>query len=462
MTISAINPTSGKIVNTTPEMNSSQVLSAIASTAQAFENWSTTSFAKRAQCMSNAAEILRQGAQPYAELMADEMGKPVREGRAEINKCADTCDYYAEYAESLLQPHTISLPDRQCVVSYQPLGVILAIMPWNFPFWQVFRFLIPTLMAGNVALLKHASNVPGCAIAIEEVIKKAGFPQDVFKNLLIKNTVVEHVIEHPAVRAVTLTGSTYAGRQVAAKAGSLAKKSVLELGGSDPYIILEDANLSQAVPICVNARLINSGQSCIAAKRFIVSESIQKEFEKQFVAIMQKAVMGNPRDEATQIGPQARIDLRDALHQQVQSSIEKGARCLLGGEIPSGPGAFYPPTVLTNVKPGMPAYDEELFGPVAAIIPVANEEEAIRVANDTIYGLGGAIFTANVMHGEEIATKHLQAGNIGVNIAVRSDARLPFGGIKSSGYGRELSEIGIKEFTNIKTVSVGRDLTAFF
>lgn len=328
-------------------------------------------------------------------------------------------------------------------------------MPWNFPFWQVFRFLIPTLMAGNVALLKHASNVPGCAIAIEEIIKTAGFPQDVFKNLQIKHTAVEYLIEHPAVRAVTLTGSTYAGQQVAAKAGSLAKKSVLELGGSDPYIILEDANLSKAVPICVNARLTNSGQSCIAAKRFIVAESIQKEFEKQFVAVMQKAVMGNPRDEATQIGPQARIDLRDALHQQVQSSIEKGARCLLGGEIPSGPGAFYPPTVLTNVKPGMPAYDEELFGPVAAIIPVANEAEAIQIANDTIYGLGGAIFTANVMHGEEIATKHLQAGNIGVNIAVKSDARLPFGGIKSSGYGRELSEIGIKEFTNIKTVSVG-------
>ncbi len=455
MTIDVINPTTGETINSYPEMNSAQILSTIASAAQAFEKWSTTSFTKRAQCMSNAAEVLRQGAQHYAELMADEMGKPIRDGRVEINKCADTCDYYAEHAETLLQSHTISLPDRQSVVSYQPLGIILAIMPWNFPFWQVFRFLIPTLMAGNVALLKHASNVPGCAITIEEVIKKAEFPQDVFKNLLIKSALVDSIIEHPAVRAVTLTGSTHAGQQVAAKAGSLAKKSVLELGGSDPYIILEDADLATAVPICANARLTNSGQSCIAAKRFIVHQSLKKEFEQQFVAAMQNVVMGNPRNETTQIGPQARIDLRDALHQQVAMSIKKGARCLLGGEIPSGPGAFYPPTVLTDVKPGMPAYDEELFGPVAAIISVANEDEAIQIANDTIYGLGGAVFTQNVIHGEEIATQYLQAGNIGVNIAVKSDARLPFGGIKSSGYGRELSEVGIKEFTNIKTVSVG-------
>ncbi len=455
MTIDAINPTNGKTINSYPEMSFTQIISAITSAAEAFENWSTTSFSQRARHIQSAGEILRQGAQQYAELMADEMGKPVRDGREEIIKCADTCDYYAEYAETFLQSHIISLPDRQSIVSYQPLGVILAIMPWNFPFWQVFRFLIPTLMAGNVALLKHASNVPGCAIAIEEVIKKAGFPTDVFKNLLIKSSAVDAVIEHPAVRAVTLTGSTHAGQQVAAKAGSLAKKSVLELGGSDPYIILEDANLSEAVPICVSARLTNSGQSCIAAKRFIVIESIQEEFEKQFVTIMQKMVMGNPREESTQIGPQARADLRDALHQQVKKSIEKGARCLLGGEIPCDPGAFYPPTVLTDVKPGMPAYDEELFGPVAAIISVADEDEAIRVANDTVYGLGGAIFTKNSIRGEEIATHRLQAGNIGVNIAVKSDARLPFGGIKASGYGRELSEIGIKEFTNIKVVSVG-------
>lgn len=455
MTIDAINPTTGNTINSYPEMSSAQILSALAAAEHAFESWSAASFAKRAQHMSNAGEILRQNAQQYAELMADEMGKPIRDGRVEIIKCADTCDYYAEHAETFLQSHIISLPDRQSIVSYQPLGIILAIMPWNFPFWQVFRFLIPTLMAGNVALLKHASNVPGCAVAIEEVIKIAGFPPDIFKNLPIRSSAVESVIEHPTVRAVTLTGSTEAGQKVAAIAGSLAKKSVLELGGSDPYIILQDANLSKAVPICVNTRLTNSGQSCIAAKRFIVIESIREEFEKQFVALMHKVVMGNPRDENTQIGPQARVDLRDALHQQVKKSIEKGARCLLGGEIPSGPGAFYPPTVLTNVKPDMPAYEEELFGPVAAIISVADEEEAIRVANDTIYGLGGAIFTKNVIRGEEIATYHLQAGNIGVNIAVKSDPHLPFGGIKASGYGRELSEVGIKEFTNIKTVSVG-------
>jgi succinate-semialdehyde dehydrogenase/glutarate-semialdehyde dehydrogenase len=454
MSLVATNPTTGQIIKTYTEMSQSEVHSAIALAAHAYQSWSTTLFCKRAELMSNAAELLRQRVQQYAELMADEMGKPVREGRAEIIKCADTCDYYAEHAETLLQPHAVTLPDRQCVISYQPIGVVLAVMPWNFPFWQVFRFLVPTLMAGNVGLLKHASNVPGCALAIEELIKNAGFPAGVLKNLMIGSAAVDTVIEHPAVRAVTLTGSTHAGQQVAAKAGSLAKKSVLELGGSDPYIILADADLAKAVPICVSTRLTNSGQSCVAAKRFIVLESVREAFEKQFVATMQQYVMGNPRDEATQIGPQSRADLREALHQQVKTSIQKGARCLLGGEIPSGPGAFYPPTVLSQVKPGMPAYDEELFGPVAAIISVADEAEAIRVANDTIYGLGGAVFTKNVAHGQEIATKYLQAGIVGVNAAVKSDARLPFGGIKASGYGRELSDAGIKEFVNIKTVCI--------
>ena len=454
MSLVATDPSNGKIVKTYAEMNSDDVRLAIESAATAFEGWSVTTFAERAKCMSGASEILRQRAQEFAELMAEEMGKPVRDGRMEVLKCADTCAYYAKHAETLLQPHTVTFPDKECVVSYQPIGVVLAIMPWNFPFWQVFRFLVPTLMAGNVALLKHASSVPGCALVIEELLIAAGFPAGVFRSLMIGSHAVAAVIEHPAVRAVTLTGSTEAGQKVAAKAGSHAKKSVLELGGSDPYVILADADLSKAVSICVNSRLTNSGQSCIAAKRFIVVESLREEFEQQFVEAMKQVVMGNPKDEATQIGPQARVDLRDALHKQVKTSIAKGARCLLGGEIPEGAGAFYPPTVLTNVKPGMAAYDEELFGPVAAIIAVADEAEAIHVANDTIYGLGSAVFTEDHRRGIEIATKYIQAGNVAVNGSVKSDARLPFGGIKSSGYGRELSEVGIKEFVNIKTVCV--------
>jgi succinate-semialdehyde dehydrogenase/glutarate-semialdehyde dehydrogenase len=452
MTLLAIDPSNGQVVKSYAEMTSAEVGSIIESVDNAYIEWSKAPISKREELMSILADKLRARAQEFAELMAVEMGKPVRDGRLEVVKCADSCDYFAEHAQTFLQSRVLTLVDKQCVVSYQPIGVVLAIMPWNFPFWQAFRFLIPTLMAGNTALLKHASNVPGCALAIEDLIKTAGFPPNVFRSLMIGASAVSEVIEHPAVKAVSLTGSTQAGQQVAAKAGSLAKKTVLELGGSDPYIILEDADLDKAVSICVSSRLTNSGQSCIAAKRFIVVESVREEFEQRFVAAMQKAVMGNPKEEETEIGPQARHDLRDALHQQVKTSIEKGARCLLGGEIPAGKGAFYPPTVLTNVKAGMPAYDEELFGPVAAIISVADEAEAIRVANDTIYGLGAAVFTEDSVHGVEIATHKIQAGNVAVNGLVKSDPRLPFGGIKSSGYGRELSEEGIKEFVNVKTV----------
>ncbi len=454
MSLIAVDPTNGQVIKTYAEMSSEDVRAAIEGADRAFGSWCLSSFAERGELMVSAAGILRARAQEFAELMADEMGKPVRDGRAEILKCADTCDYFAEQADTLLQPRTITYAQKQCVVSYEPIGVVLAIMPWNFPFWQVFRFLIPTLMAGNVALLKHASNVPGCALAIEDVIKAAGFPQGVFKSLMIGSAAVGGVIEHPAVRAVSVTGSTHAGQQVAAKAGSLAKKSVLELGGSDPYIILADADIEKAASICVTSRLTNSGQSCIAAKRFVVVESVREKFEQHFVELMKNVVMGNPKEESTQIGPQARLDLRDALHQQVQVSIQKGARCLLGGEVPEGESAFYPPTVLTNVKPGMPAYDEELFGPVAAIISASDEIEAIKIANDTLYGLGAAVFTEDKARGVEIATRQIQAGNVAVNGLVKSDPRLPFGGTKSSGYGRELSEEGIKEFTNVKTVCV--------
>ena len=404
--------------------------------------------------MKRAAQILRDRAAEYGELMSVEMGKPAKDGRAEAEKCAWVCDYYAENAERFLEPEAVQTDASKSFVVFQPLGVVLAVMPWNFPFWQVFRFAAPNLMAGNVGVLKHASNVPGCALAIENIFQEAGFPENVFRSLLVGSKQVDAIIENPIVRAVTLTGSTPAGRAVARKAGEMLKKTVLELGGSDPYVVLDDADVQAAVNTCVSSRLINSGQSCIAAKRFIVTEKNRGEFERLFVERMRAAVMGDPLQVETEVGPQARHDLRDELHQQVVDSVKKGARLLLGGEIPDGAGAFYPPTVLSDVKKGMPAYDYELFGPVAAIIPVADEAEAIRVANDSVFGLGAAVFTQDVSRGERIAAEEIEAGSCFVNTFVRSDPRLPFGGIKESGYGRELAVYGIKEFVNIKTVYV--------
>jgi succinate-semialdehyde dehydrogenase / glutarate-semialdehyde dehydrogenase len=387
-------------------------------------------------------------------LMAQEMGKPVKDGRAEAEKCAWACDYYAENAEAFLRPEVIPTDASKSYVVFQPLGVVLAVMPWNFPFWQVFRFAAPALMAGNAGVLKHASNVPACALAIEDVFRTAGFPAHIFRTLLIGSKQVDAVIENPLVRAVTLTGSTPAGKSVAKKAGEMLKKTVLELGGSDAYVVLADADLEATVTTCVASRLINAGQSCIAAKRFIVPDSLRQRFEEGFVARMSAIKVGDPLDEHTQMGPLARHDLRAELHQQVQESIAKGATCLLGGTMPESKGAFYPPTVLTNVKKGMPAYDEELFGPVAAIIVVKEEQEAIRVANDSIFGLGAAVFTQDLAKGERIAATEIEAGCCFVNAFVKSDPRLPFGGVKESGYGRELSSYGIKEFVNIKTVFV--------
>jgi succinate-semialdehyde dehydrogenase/glutarate-semialdehyde dehydrogenase len=382
------------------------------------------------------------------------MGKPIRDGIAEIQKCAGGCDYFAENAERFLAPEPVATEARKSYVAFNPLGVVLAVMPWNFPFWQVFRFAAPGLMAGNAGVLKHASNVPGCALAIEQVFRKAGFPEHLFRTLLIGSKEVTAVIEHPLVRAVTLTGSGPAGRAVASKAGAMLKKTVLELGGSDPYLVLEDADLEHAAVLCTKGRLINMGQSCIAAKRFIVVDKVRSRFEELFVERMSAPKFGDPLSEQTELGPLARHDLRDALHDQVQRSVAVGARCLLGGKIPDGPGAYYPPTVLTDVDKGMPAYQEELFGPVAAVIPVKDEEEAIAVANDSVFGLGGAVLTGNRERGERIARERIESGSIFVNEAVRSDARLPFGGVKESGYGRELSNYGIKEFVNIKSVYI--------
>ena len=453
--LKAINPSNGNIIRTYEEHSTAEVADKVNAAHQAFLAWREMIFPQQVEKLRNASRILINKKEEYAVLMATEMGKPIRDGRAEIEKCAWVCDYYADNALSALQPETIRTDARRSYISFKPLGVILAIMPWNYPFWQVFRFAAPTLMAGNAAVLKHASNVPGCSLAIEDIFKTAGFPETLFQNVLISGDRVDRLVAQPLIRAVTLTGSQSAGRAVAARAGKSLKKTVLELGGRDPYIILEDADLEKTVESCVASRLLNSGQSCIAAKRFVVVEAVRKKFEEMLVTQMGKKKMGSPLEENTEIGPLARLDLRDILHRQVVQSIEKGARCLLGGRIPEGAGAFYPATVLGNIQKGMPAYDEETFGPVAAVIAVKNEAEAIKTANDSAFGLGAAVFTADVDHGEHIAANELEAGSCFVNAYVKSDPRLPFGGIKQSGYGRELSYYGIKEFVNIKTVYVG-------
>ena len=454
MALIALNPATGQTIKEYPETTPSEVDEVIKRAHEAHLNWKRTPFRHRSELMTEAAAILRRRAREFGELMTLEMGKPVSGGVAEAEKCAWVCEYYAQNAQEILKDQEVEAGGSRSFVTFQPLGIILAVMPWNFPFWQVFRFAAPNLMAGNAGLLKHASNVPGCALAIEEVFREAGFPEGLFRSLLIPGSRVNRVIEDKLVRGVTLTGSTPAGKAVAAKSGEMLKKTVLELGGSDPYVILEDADLDAAATLCATARLINSGQSCIAAKRFIVVEKVREAFEERFVAAMAAAKMGDPMEEDTMVGPQAREDLRDELHDQVVRSIQAGARCVLGGEVPEGPGAFYPATVLTDVRPGMPAYTDELFGPVASVIPVADEAEALKVANDSCFGLGAAVFTKDVLRGTRIAREELEAGACFVNDFVRSDPRLPFGGVKESGYGRELSPYGILEFVNIKTVWV--------
>jgi len=454
MALETINPANGERVREYAEATPAEVLSAISKAHDAFETWRRTPFAKRATHMKWAATLLRDRQDDLAHLMATEMGKPLAQGRGEAEKCAWVCDYYAEAAEGFLSPEMVATDASKSFVAFAPLGVVLAVMPWNFPLWQVFRFVAPGLMAGNAGLLKHSSNVCGSALAIEEILRDAGFPDGLFRTLLVGSARVAGIIESPLVRAVTLTGSTPAGQSVAAKAGGLLKKTVLELGGSDPYLVLEDADLELAAESCAASRLINSGQSCIAAKRFIVVEPARKRFEELFVERMRSRKMGDPLENGIDVGPQARHDLRDELHQQVAKSVAKGAQALLGGAPPEGPGAFYPPTVLTGVTKGMPAYDEELFGPVAAVIAARDEAHAVRIANDTTFGLGAAIFTRDLARGERLAAEQIEAGSCFVNSPVKSDPRLPFGGIKESGYGRELSSFGIREFVNVKTVYV--------
>jgi succinate-semialdehyde dehydrogenase/glutarate-semialdehyde dehydrogenase len=452
--LKSINPTTEEEIHIYNEMSETEVSKIISASYNAFLNCRKTDFQTRVKYMKNAAKILRSMKDRYAELITLEMGKPINQSNAEVEKCACVCEYYAAKAEIFLADEIILTDATKSYVTYKPLGVILAIMPWNFPFWQVFRFAAPNLIAGNAGVLKHSSNVTGCALAIEEIFHKAGFPEDMFRTLVVSSKTVKPIIENDNISAVTLTGSVPAGKAVASMAGAVLKKTVLELGGSDPYLILEDADLEKASDICVNSRLLNGGQSCIAAKRFIVVESIYKEFEKLFIQKMKAKKMGDPFNPENDLGPQAKTDLRDELHKQVIKSIETGAKVLLGGEIPKSKGAFYPPTVLSNVVPGMPAYEEELFGPVAAFIKVKDEEEGIRTANKTSFGLGAAVFTINAERGERIAKERLIAGCCFVNDFVKSDPRLPFGGVKESGFGRELSFFGIKEFVNIKTVYV--------
>ena len=454
MSLVSINPATGATVATYDEMTAGQVAEVLAASHRAFEAWRRTSFEERAALMKKVAAQLKAGADKYGRLMATEMGKPVAQGKGEAEKCAWVCEYYADNAAQFLADISASTDASKSYVTFNSLGPVLAVMPWNFPFWQVIRFAAPALMAGNTAVLKHAGNVTGSALAIEALFTDAGFPKDVFRTLRISSSHVADVIRSPEIAAVTLTGSTAAGQSVASTAGSVLKKTVLELGGSDAYVVLEDADLELAAETCVASRLINSGQSCIAAKRFIVVSKVIDKFTELFVEKMRAKVVGDPFAAGVDLGPLARRDLRDDLHRQVDRSIKLGARALLGGTVPNGPGAFYPPTVLADVGPGMPAYEEELFGPVAAIIRASDEADAVRIANDSVFGLGAAVFTKDIARGERIAAREFQAGACFVNAFVRSDPRLPFGGVKQSGYGRELSPFGIREFVNVKAVYI--------
>ena len=452
--IQAIDPATGQPGKSYDETTVDEAHAAASAAHEAFLKWRRTSFAERAAIVRKAGEILRARKDELSRLMTEEMGKTLSDGRAEVEKCASNCDWFADHAHEYLANEPIDLGGEEAFVTFNPLGIVLAVMPWNFPFWQVFRFAAPALMAGNGALLKHASNVPGCALAIEEVLHQAGVPKDLFRTLLLPSREVEALIKDEHVAAVTLTGSVAAGRSVATAAGSVLKKCVLELGGSDAYVVLEDIDVEAAAKVAATARMVNGGQSCIAGKRFIVVKPVLERFEQALVEAMSAFEMADPTKENSKLGPMVSVEARDEIHAQVTQSIDNGARLLLGGKIPDRPGAWYPATVLADVRPGQAAHDAEVFGPVAAIIPARDEADAIRIANASEFGLGSGVLTADLDRGRRIAAEELQAGLSFVNENVRSDPRAPFGGVKHSGYGRECGVFGIREFVNIKTVHV--------
>ncbi|MFC7045995.1 NAD-dependent succinate-semialdehyde dehydrogenase [Halobacteriaceae archaeon GCM10025711] len=452
-----VNPATGEQIETYEEHTPADVDATLERAEDAFDDWQHRPVREREELLAEAGAVLRENKREYAELMTREMGKPVTQAVSEVEKCAWACDHYAEHASAYLEPeHHPSPPGTTAKTVYEPLGPVLAVMPWNFPFWQVFRFAAPYLTAGNVGLLKHASNVPGCAEAIEDVFREAGYPDGVFQSLLIPSSRVEDVLADDRVTAATLTGSSRAGRAIAATAGEHLKKTVLELGGSDPYVVLDDADVEAAATTGTWARNQNGGQSCIAAKRFVVVDDVYDEFVERFVEHVESLAVGDPMDDATDVGPQARQDLLADLHDQVAESVAAGATVETGGEPLDREGAFYPPTVLTDVPEGCPADAEEVFGPVAAVFRVADEAEAVAKANDTAFGLGASIWTADLDRADRVASR-IDAGCVYVNELVKSDPRVPFGGVKESGYGRELSEDGIKEFVNRKTVWLQRE-----
>jgi acyl-CoA reductase-like NAD-dependent aldehyde dehydrogenase len=452
--ITAVNPATEELIASFDAFGRDEVEMALAEAHNAYLGWREQTISERAIPMRALAKLLRERVDRYARLVTLEMGKPIAEAKAEIEKCAFGCEHFAENAARYLADEEIKANARRSIVAFQPLGVVLAVMPWNFPFWQVVRFAAPAFMAGNAGLLKHASNVPQCALALEEAFRDAGFPQGLLRTVLVSGSAIEPIIADDRIRAVTLTGSSDTGSRIAELAGRAIKKTVLELGGSDPFIVLADADLEAAATTAVRARNQNSGQSCIAAKRFIVVESIAGEFERRFAKGVEDLAVGDPLDPNTKVGPLARRDLLDTLERQVDVSVRAGARVLTGGERLSGKGYFFRPTVLAAVTPDMPAFREETFGPIAAVVRVRDADEAVRVANDSAYGLGASIWTRDAQLGERLA-RRVESGSVFVNGMVASDPRLPFGGIKRSGYGRELSAFGAREFTNVQTIWIG-------
>lgn len=449
-----VNPATGELIHRYDIMQPQQVVSVIEYGYAAYQQWRALSYAERAKPVVLIAELLQKRKREYATLITTEMGKPITQAMAEIEKCANMCVHFAENAEKYLAGREVKTDAKKSYVTHEPIGIVFGIMPWNFPFWQVFRFAIPALLAGNTAILKHAPISTGCALAIEKLFNDARFPLHVFQTVIVNTETAAEIMAHTHVAAVTFTGSVAAGRIIAAEAGKALKKTVLELGGSDPYVVLADADVDLAAEACVTSRLLNAGQSCIAAKRLIVVNEIYDVFVKKIQEKMQRFKFGDPLQDATTLGPLSRKDIRDNVHTQVLKTTEAGATLLTGGVVPDAPGFYYPVTLLTNIPENSPAYQQEIFGPVLAVIRAQDEADALRIANNTSFGLGAAVFTKDVARGEKIAAKILQAGTCVVNTFVASDSRLPFGGIKNSGYGRELAEEGILSFVNTKTVMV--------